>query len=170
MLSSCRVTRPPGMVDRARSPKLPLWTPVTLPFVRPRLLSRNHNQRGITMKLIATGTLALALAANIAQPGQALAWGDDGHKVVALIAQSFLQADVRKRVNALLAADTDDLTAHDIASAADVGGQVPGCQFRRITAENAPVALRRYRDHRSGPRQGLLQSPRPADRHCSFKW
>jgi hypothetical protein len=70
------------------------------------------------MKMIAAGTLALALAANMAQPRAALAWGDDGHKVVALIAQSFLQADVRKRVNALLAADTDDLTAHDIASAA----------------------------------------------------
>jgi hypothetical protein len=70
------------------------------------------------MKFIAAGTLVLALTANIAQPRTALAWGDDGHRVVALIAQSFLQADVRKRVNALLAADTDDLTAHDIASAA----------------------------------------------------
>jgi hypothetical protein len=70
------------------------------------------------MKLIAAGTLALALAANTAQPRQAFAWGDDGHKVIALIAQSFLQADVSKRVNALLAADTDSLTAHDIASAA----------------------------------------------------
>jgi S1/P1 Nuclease len=70
------------------------------------------------MKLIAAGTLALALAANIAQPRTAFAWGDDGHKVVALIAQSFLEPDVRKRVNALLAADTDDLTGHDIASAA----------------------------------------------------
>jgi hypothetical protein len=44
--------------------------------------------------------------------------GDEGHQVVALIAQSLLDADVRKRINALLAADTDDLTAHDIASAA----------------------------------------------------
>ncbi|WP_342709898.1 S1/P1 nuclease [Bradyrhizobium sp. B124] len=48
----------------------------------------------------------------------ALAWGDEGHEVVALVAQSFLDGDVRKRVNALLAADTDPLTAHDIASAA----------------------------------------------------
>src|SRR5712671_2841962 len=70
------------------------------------------------MKLIAAGTLAFALAANIAQSRQALAWGDEGHEVVALIAQSFLEADVRKRVTALLSADTDDLTAHDIASAA----------------------------------------------------
>jgi hypothetical protein len=70
------------------------------------------------MKLIAAGALALTLMANIAQPRTALAWGDDGHKVVALIAQSFLEPDVRKRVNALLAADTDSLTAHDIASEA----------------------------------------------------
>ena len=70
------------------------------------------------MRLIAAGTLALALAANAAHTRAALAWGDEGHQVVALIAQSFLEADVRKRINALLAADTDDLTAHDIASAA----------------------------------------------------
>jgi hypothetical protein len=37
---------------------------------------------------------------------------------VALVAQSFLDADVRKRVAALLAADTSNLTAHDIASEA----------------------------------------------------
>jgi hypothetical protein len=70
------------------------------------------------MKMIFAGSFALALATNIAQPRAAHAWGDDGHKVVALIAQSFLDADVRKRVNALLAADTDSLTAHEIASAA----------------------------------------------------
>jgi len=70
------------------------------------------------MKLIVAGTLALGLASNIAQPRTALAWGDDGHKVVALIAQSLLEADVRTRVNALLASDTDSLTPHDITSAA----------------------------------------------------
>jgi hypothetical protein len=32
----------------------------------------------------AAGTLALALTANVAQPRTALAWGDDGHKVVAM--------------------------------------------------------------------------------------
>ena len=70
------------------------------------------------MKIIIAGSLALGLATNIAQPRTALAWGDDGHKVVALIAQSFLEASVRTRVNALLAADMDSLTPHDIASAA----------------------------------------------------
>ena len=62
--------------------------------------------------------VATALALPLAQPRPALAWGDDGHKVVALVAQSFLTPDVRRRVRGLLAADTDNLTAHDIASAA----------------------------------------------------
>jgi S1/P1 Nuclease len=70
------------------------------------------------MKLIAAGTLALAMMADVTNPIQALAWGDEGHQIVALIAQSFLDSDVQKRVTALLAADTDDLTAHDIANAA----------------------------------------------------
>ncbi len=70
------------------------------------------------MNKIAAGTLALALATSIAQPRAALAWGDEGHEVVALIADHFLEPDVRKQVNALLAADTDNLTAHDVASAA----------------------------------------------------
>lgn len=52
------------------------------------------------------------------QVDAAKAWGDEGHQVVALVAQSFLEPDVRKRVNALLAADTDSLAGHDIAAAA----------------------------------------------------
>src|SRR5215469_4079045 len=72
----------------------------------------------VRMKLIIASTLALGLASNITQPRTALAWGDDGHKVAGLIAQSLLEADVRTRVNALLASDTDSLTPHDIASAA----------------------------------------------------
>lgn len=48
----------------------------------------------------------------------ALAWGDEGHKIVALIAEHYLDAAARARVSALLATDTDNLTAHDIASAA----------------------------------------------------
>jgi len=57
------------------------------------------------MKAIIVGTFALALSINLAQPRQAAAWGDEGHQVVALVAQSFLDPDVRKRVTALLAAD-----------------------------------------------------------------
>ena len=43
------------------------------------------------------------------------AWGDEGHEIVGLIAQSLLDPIVRQKVSALLAADTDTLTAHDIA-------------------------------------------------------
>jgi hypothetical protein len=63
--------------------------------------------------------IALAgLVMAAALPRQAAAWGDEGHAVVALVAQSFLEPAVRTQVSALLAADTDNLTAHDIASAA----------------------------------------------------
>src|ERR1700693_70171 len=49
---------------------------------------------------------------------QVFAWGDDGHKTVALIAQQCLTPSVKKQVMAILATDTDNLTKHDIASEA----------------------------------------------------
>jgi hypothetical protein len=62
---------------------------------------------------------AIAVALTLALfPQFALAWGDDGHKVVALIAEHYLTPDARNTVSALLAQDTDPLTAHDIASEA----------------------------------------------------
>ena len=61
--------------------------------------------------------LALAIFA-VLLPRPALAWGDDGHRVVALIAQHYLDPDVRQTVDALLAQDSDALTEHDIASEA----------------------------------------------------
>jgi hypothetical protein len=72
------------------------------------------------MRRISTliAVVALGPALNLAQFRPALAWGDEGHEIVALVAQSFLDPDVRKRVTALLAADSDGLTAHDIASEA----------------------------------------------------
>jgi S1/P1 Nuclease len=60
--------------------------------------------------------IALALGASMPQP--ALSWGDEGHEIVAQIAQAFLEPDVRAKVTGLLATDTDSLTAHDIASEA----------------------------------------------------
>src|SRR5215475_6072918 len=70
------------------------------------------------MKLITAGALALVLAANLAQPRTALAWGDDGHKTVALVAQHYLTPAVKRQINTMLAADTDPLTKHDFASEA----------------------------------------------------
>ncbi|WP_426424176.1 S1/P1 nuclease [Bradyrhizobium genosp. A] len=60
----------------------------------------------------------LALPMLVLTPNSAFAWGDDGHKAVALIAQQCLTPSARKAVDALLAADTDSLTPHDIANAA----------------------------------------------------
>jgi len=48
--------------------------------------------------------------------GQARAWGQEGHAIVALIAHQLLEPRVVKGVDALLASDADELTAHDIAS------------------------------------------------------
>jgi hypothetical protein len=47
-----------------------------------------------------------------------LAWGDDAHRVVALIAWQYLHSPVKLRVSAMLAADTAGSADHDIASAA----------------------------------------------------
>jgi hypothetical protein len=60
--------------------------------------------------------LLLAVAPTASHP--AFAWGDEGHKIIALIAEHYLDPAVGSRVATLLAADTDSLTAHDIASEA----------------------------------------------------
>jgi hypothetical protein len=60
----------------------------------------------------------LSLSMLTALPQRAAAWGDDGHKVVALIAQHYLTPTTKMQVDALLAADTDPLTQHDITSEA----------------------------------------------------
>jgi hypothetical protein len=62
--------------------------------------------------------MAIGLACNAAWSCPGLAWGDEGHEVIALVAQQYLTPAARKQVNALLAADPDPLTAHDIADAA----------------------------------------------------
>lgn len=48
----------------------------------------------------------------------AFAWGDEGHRVIALVADRFLDTAVRDKITAMLATDPDTLTAHDIASEA----------------------------------------------------
>jgi S1/P1 Nuclease len=44
-------------------------------------------------------------------PAGAQAWGDEGHEIVALIADHYLKAEVRARIIALLATDQSGLTA-----------------------------------------------------------
>jgi len=62
------------------------------------------------------GAAVAAAVAFAAQP--AFAWGDDGHKVVALIAYKHLSPTAKAKVDAILAGDTDTLTAPDVASRA----------------------------------------------------
>jgi hypothetical protein len=61
---------------------------------------------------------AIALLCNVVWSSPVWAWGDEGHEVIALIAQSRLDPTARKNLEALLAADTDTLTAPNIAEAA----------------------------------------------------
>src|SRR5262249_8182992 len=50
----------------------------------------------------------------LALPGGAFAWGFEGHEIVAAIAQGYLTPSVRGKVDQMLAADQDTLTAHDM--------------------------------------------------------
>jgi hypothetical protein len=60
----------------------------------------------------------ILLCVALTSPHPAAAWGDEGHKVIALIAEHYLDPAVRANVTGLLTADTDTLTGHDIASEA----------------------------------------------------
>ncbi len=63
--------------------------------------------------------IAVAASAGIVLAGgPALAWGDLGHEVVAMIAYHHLTPAARKEVDRLLASDSDNLTGRDIASRA----------------------------------------------------
>src|ERR1700747_2257334 len=62
--------------------------------------------------------VCLLLAAVTAVPHPAVAWGNEGHEIIALVAEHYLDPAARAKVASLLAADTDTLTDHDIASEA----------------------------------------------------
>ena len=51
-------------------------------------------------------------------PGQGAAWGDVGHHIIALVAEQYLEPATGAEVGAMLGADRDSLSAHDIASEA----------------------------------------------------
>lgn len=58
-------------------------------------------------------TLLLALVC--ATPGTAFAWGDEGHEIVGLIAEHYLDPVAKQQVEALLAGDKSGLVSTDIA-------------------------------------------------------
>jgi hypothetical protein len=79
--------------------------------------------------------LLLIVATLAGPPAKAVAWGDDGHKAVALIAEHYLTPGAKQQVEALLAADTDDLTRHDIANAATWADRFREANHRRDNYE-----------------------------------
>jgi hypothetical protein len=62
--------------------------------------------------------IAIAVTLAMAPTTSALAWGDEGHRIIALIGQALLKPAVRAEVVAMLGSDQSTLTAHDIASEA----------------------------------------------------
>lgn len=75
--------------------------------------------RSRTHRTALTTFAALAAAASTALPTQsAFAWGDEGHEIVALVAQHYLTDATRARAFALIAADPTDLTPHTFANEA----------------------------------------------------
>ena len=72
-------------------------------------------------------------------PVPAFAWGDEGHRIIALIADSLVTPAVRSQVDALLAVDEDPLTEHDIASEATWADR-----FRDSNAEGARRRTRQW--------------------------
>ncbi len=62
----------------------------------------------------------LPIAATVALhfPVGALAWGVEGHEIVAAIARGYLTPQVREKVDQMLAADQDPLTPHDMLAEA----------------------------------------------------
>jgi len=87
------------------------WTP-SIEF------QRRHPGVIIAVDRLLMGKLAIAIAiaASAAQP--ALAWGDKGHEIIASIARDRLTPTTRAWVDAILAKDTDTLTAPDMVSRA----------------------------------------------------
>ena len=65
-----------------------------------------------------SAVLGLVLAGAAALPAPALAWGFEGHEIVAAIARARLTPAVRAKVDAILAGDADTLTAPDMLSRA----------------------------------------------------
>jgi hypothetical protein len=65
---------------------------------------------------VALATFVCVLALQFAAP-DALAWGDEGHEIVGLIAEHYLTPTVRQKVDAILAQDKSGLAATDTGDA-----------------------------------------------------
>jgi S1/P1 Nuclease len=110
--------RPPRGQDPSRN-----GTQDRAAWCKPQAVSDICQRRDISASLRA-GKLRLRkkslilIAAAVLSISDACAWGDLGHKATALIAYRHLTPKARANLDALLASDTDTLTAADFASRA----------------------------------------------------
>ena len=81
-------------------------------IARRPLLARPRIARPLLSRLVLSLLLLLTCST------EALAWGQEGHAVTALVAYRHLTPAARSRLDALLASDADTLTAPDFASRA----------------------------------------------------
>jgi hypothetical protein len=97
-------------MPRARGTCATLWRCRGSESVRIRDIAprRTLGLANVLCGMAAAGALCLSSVA-------AFAWGDEGHEVIALIADHDLEPRVRERVQAILAADDSGLTARDLA-------------------------------------------------------
>ena len=84
------------------------------------------------MRLADFAACAAVLVAAV--PAPALAWGYAGHEIIADIARLRMTPAVRAKVDALLTADTDTLTAHDMAAEATWADAYRGAGHRETAA------------------------------------
>lgn len=75
-------------------------------------------ETSLALRPLVAAFTACLIAILCACPQGARAWGSEGHAIVALIAEHYLQPQVRAKVDKLLASDKSGLTRHDLASAA----------------------------------------------------
>ena len=66
------------------------------------------------MFTVKRGLALLAALGALSYPAGVFAWGSAGHKIVAAVARGYLTAQVLGKVDQMLAADQDTLTAHDM--------------------------------------------------------
>ena len=99
-------------------------------------------------------------------PASALAWGYEGHEVIAAIARSYLTPTAKAQVDALLATDQDSLTAHDMLSEATWADAYRGAGHKETAAWHFVDIELDHPDLKSAcfgyPSPGALASQGPA--------
>lgn len=112
-------------------------------------------------------TALVGLFALLVGSQNAFAWGDDGHKTIALIAQQCLSPSAKSKVGSVLAADSDNsLTAHDIANEATWADKYRDMDSRKLHYKSTQNwHFVDNGDQQAGPGCGMLWPQATAAEH-----